>query len=236
MIRAVVSVVAFVLAASAVPAAGEPLPTSPAVLSRDTVLGFSPELVSRRIMIAPDLLRRAREVARATAESAPVVRILPPSEKGRAAVYAQRYRISADLALQIIESALGEGVDPDLAFRLIRVESVFQQAARSSAGALGLTQLMPSTARAIDPTLRSEEEILNPANNLRVGFRYLRRLMDRYGDVRLALLAYNRGETTVDRALKAGRDPGNGYATKVFKASGAVYPGSVYVGAGFSRR
>jgi len=56
--------------------------------------------------------------------------------------------------------------------------------------------------------------------NLRVGFRYLRYLIDKYdGNVRLALTAYNRGPGTVDRLLRQGRNPDNGYAGKVLSGS-----------------
>lgn len=138
-----------------------------------------------------------------------------------AARFAKRYRISLDLAHKIVDAAVKEGVDPELGFRLVRVESLFKPNARGSAGALGLVQLMPGTARSVDRSLRTEEEILKPENNLRVGFRYLRQMIDRYrGDIRLGLLAYNRGETSVDRALKRGADPENGYSHKVLGTKG----------------
>src|SRR5690606_26381784 len=136
------------------------------------------------------------------------------------AAYARRYDISEELATDIAEHALAEGIDPDLAFRLVRVESVFHVRARGPQGALGLTQLMPGTARWLDRSVRTERDIFEPANNLRVGFRYLRRLINQYGEVRLALLAYNRGEGTVDRALRRGVDPENGYSRKVLGTGG----------------
>ena len=58
----------------------------------------------------------------------------------------------------------------------------------------------------------SREQLFNPSTNLRVGFRYLRGLLDQYdGNVHLALLAYNRGEDAVWRDIHAGVNPGNGY-------------------------
>lgn len=145
-----------------------------------------------------------------------------------AGTYASRYRISPDLAQQIIDVAVAEGLDPDLAFRLVRVESVFRRRARGPQGALGLTQLMPSTARSIDRQVRTEDQLLDPRTNLRLGFRYLRRLILQFdGDVRLGLLAYNRGEGTVGRALRAGRDPENGYSHRVLGTRGSdPYRGS----------
>lgn len=140
--------------------------------------------------------------------------------------YARRYEISEEMARMIHEEARKEGIDPELAFRLVRVESRFHPRARSHAGALGLTQLMPGTARSIDRRMRTAEAVLEPRANLRVGFRYLRRLIDHYeGDVRLALLAYNRGENAVDRALRRGRDPENGYSRKVLGTGADRYRG-----------
>jgi soluble lytic murein transglycosylase-like protein len=58
----------------------------------------------------------------------------------------------------------------------------------------------------------TREQLFDPRTNLRIGFRYLRSLLDQYhGDVRLALLAYNRGEDAVWRDVRAGINPGNGY-------------------------
>lgn len=162
------------------------------------------------------------------------IRIEPPPSQP-AAMYAARYGISPDLAQSIIDAALAEGLDPELAFRLIRVESVFRVRARGPAGALGLTQLMPSTARSLDRSLRTEAQIMEPSTNLRLGFRYLCRMIQKYdGDVRLGLLAYNRGETAVNRALRAGRDPENGYSRKVL--GGVSGGGEPYRGVGLLSR
>ncbi|HEV2148835.1 MAG TPA: lytic transglycosylase domain-containing protein [Longimicrobiaceae bacterium] len=142
-------------------------------------------------------------------------------------VYARQYAISDELARMIHEEARAQGIDPELAFRLVRVESRFHPRARSHAGALGLTQLMPGTARGLDRRMRTAEAIMEPRANLRVGFRYLRGLIDRYdGDVRLALLAYNRGEGAVDRSLRRGRDPENGYSRKVLGTGRNAYRGT----------
>jgi len=140
---------------------------------------------------------------------------LTPSGEPLAAAYSRRYDISPELARDIVEQALEAGIDPELAFRVIRVESVFNIRARGPQGSLGLMQLMPGTARSLDRSLDSEGEILEPRNNLRVGLRYLRSLIERYNDVRLGLLAYNRGENAVNRALRRGVDPENGYTHKV---------------------
>ena len=140
--------------------------------------------------------------------------------------YASRYKITPQLARQIVETAVAEGVDPELAFRLVRTESRFSARARGPQGALGLTQLMFGTARSVDPSLHTEAAILDPTNNLRVGFRYLRMMIEKFdGDVRLGLLAYNRGEGTVGRALRRGQDPENGYSQKVLSKGSNRYKG-----------
>lgn len=91
--------------------------------------------------------------------------------------------------------ALRHGLDPDLVTALVRVESCFDPRARSSAGALGLMQLMPATARALgvgDP--------FDVAENLEGGSRYLARMLARHGgDLELALAAYNAGPGAVAR-------------------------------------
>jgi len=140
--------------------------------------------------------------------------------------YMSRFTVSREIANKIVEEATAAGIDPELAFRLVRVESRFQTRARSPAGALGLTQLMPSTARALDRSLRTEADILDPRTNLRLGFGYLREMIDRYDDVRLGLLAYNRGPGTVDRVLRQGRDPENGYSRKVLGTGSNRYSGA----------
>lgn len=145
---------------------------------------------------------------------------------GGPVAFAARYRISPQLARTIHNAAEAEGLDPDLGFRLVRAESGFNPRARSHAGALGLTQLMPYTARWLDRRMTTPERIMQPEANLAVGFRYLRRLIDKYdGDLRLALLAYNRGEGAVDRDLRRGRNPENGYSRRVLGTGVERYRG-----------
>jgi soluble lytic murein transglycosylase-like protein len=128
---------------------------------------------------------------------------------------AEGYSLSLDLAEEIHEAAADNGIDPEVAFGLVRAESSFRNAATSTVGAVGLTQLMPSTARWLEPGI-TRSELRDPETNLRIGFKYLRQLIDKYeGNVDLALVAYNRGPGTVDKALKRGRNPDNGYAAFV---------------------
>ena len=139
--------------------------------------------------------------------------------------FSAQYRIKADLARRIYDAAVTAGIEPELGFRLVRVESVFDPRAVSSAGALGLTQLMPGTARLFEPNV-TRAELLTPDVNLRIGFRYLRGLIREYkGDLKLALLVYNRGPIAVDRALSLGQSPSNGYesiVTKGYRGNGTL--------------
>jgi soluble lytic murein transglycosylase-like protein len=129
--------------------------------------------------------------------------------------FSSEYRIPADLAAQIYDIALAEGIEPRLAYRLVRVESGFFGGAISHMGAVGLTQVMPATARELDPTL-AYADLFHQETNLRLGFRYHRKMLVTYPvHMRLSLLAYNRGPGTVDKIRRAGGDPANGYERAV---------------------
>ncbi len=124
------------------------------------------------------------------------------------------YDLTRELAEQIYDVAQANEIDPEIAFGLVRAESSFRNTSMSPVGAIGLTQLMPRTAAGIEPGV-TRTQLKEPATNLRIGFKYLRSLLDKYGETDLALIAYNRGPGTVDRELKRGRDPDNGYAAFV---------------------
>ena len=137
--------------------------------------------------------------------------------------YSSRYNIGADLAAAIHDISLAEGIEPELAFRLVKIESQFKERATSPVGAVGLTQLMLPTARYFEKGV-TRERLYDRELNLRVGFRYLRTLIREYdGDVQLALLVYNRGPQAVEAARDKGRDPSNGYEHAVMQGySGAA--------------
>jgi soluble lytic murein transglycosylase-like protein len=96
--------------------------------------------------------------------------------------------------LMISEAADTHGVPPALVKAVVATESSFNPRAVSAKGAQGLMQLMPATARSL-----GVEEPLRVEQNLDGGVRYLRSLIDRYGDWSRALAAYNAGPTAVDR-------------------------------------
>ena len=152
-----------------------------------------------------------------------VVERIGQKQMASASAYARKFKISTALATDIHEAALEAGVSPQVAFGLVRAESSFRTAAVSPVGAIGLTQLMPATARWLEPGI-TRQALKSPETNLRIGFKYLRKLIDQYdGNEKLALTAFNRGPGTVDRLLKRGRNPDNGYADKVMTGKSAKH-------------
>jgi soluble lytic murein transglycosylase-like protein len=135
--------------------------------------------------------------------------------------YAARYRIDTELAGAIYDIAREEGIAAPTAFRLVQVESNFKRRARSSADALGYTQVQIPTARFYDRSI-TEQKLMQRDVNLRIGFRYLADLIEQFGgDMHLALLAYNRGPGRVEQILAEGGDPRNGYSSAVLRTRSA---------------
>ncbi len=122
--------------------------------------------------------------------------------------FVQRLRYPLRYEQIVTAHARNYDLDPALLAAVIYTESKFDADARSGAGALGLMQLLPDTARGI--ALRTGgakfvvDDLFVPELNVRYGSWYLRNLLDRYGDERTALAAYHAGQGNVDEWRKRG--------------------------------
>jgi hypothetical protein len=115
------------------------------------------------------------------------------------------------IANKVIKAAEQEGVDPQLALAVAQVESGFSQAAKSPAGAIGVMQLMPATAKGLGVNPKKMDD------NIRGGVMYLKEMLELTdGDVRKALVGYNGGP----KLAKMNNPPNMDYADQV----NAVYP------------
>ena len=101
-------------------------------------------------------------------------------------------------------------LDPALLAAVIYQESKFRADAKSSSGAIGLMQLRPQTAEGIairtGGTHFQVSDLYNPEINVRYGSWYLRHLLDKYGDEKDALAAYNAGQRNVDEWRAEGKE------------------------------
>ncbi|HYY63560.1 MAG TPA: lytic transglycosylase domain-containing protein [Gaiellaceae bacterium] len=100
-------------------------------------------------------------------------------------------------------------LDPALLAAVIDQESKFRSNVKSRSGAIGLMQLLPDTAKGIavhtGGTRFRLDDLYNPEINVRYGAWYLRHLIDKYGDERTALAAYNAGQENVDEWRRRGK-------------------------------
>jgi soluble lytic murein transglycosylase len=115
------------------------------------------------------------------------------------------------LAHFIVRESKKYSYDPFLLTALIITESSFNNWARSRKGALGLMQIQPRTAVALAKETQREWKgkptLYDPGANIALGAYYLEKLIKRFGDLSLALEAYNHGPTKLSRYLRKGRKP-----------------------------
>lgn len=112
----------------------------------------------------------------------------------RDALYPRAY------AGEVVTALNGSGIDPDVIYSLIRQESFFDPKAVSGAGAIGLMQLMPETAKAVGKKIGIRPEradLFNPVVNIRLGVAFFRERLAREGGLAAALASYNAGENRV---------------------------------------
>jgi soluble lytic murein transglycosylase len=122
--------------------------------------------------------------------------------------FVQRERYPLRYQAIVTGHARNYRLDPALLAAVIYTESKFQADAKSTSGAIGLMQLLPSTADGIalhtGGTNFRRSDLYDPEINVRYGAWYLRHLLDKYDDERDALAAYNAGQDNVDRWLADG--------------------------------
>ncbi len=135
-----------------------------------------------------------------------------------------------EVAPLVRRAAREHGVSQDLLFGIIWVESRFDRRAVSPVGARGLMQLMPRTADYLAERIdwRGSHDSFDPKFNIAAGSWYISRLIDRFGDVELALAAYNAGPAKVKRWLRGDGLPSVSieYYTMVQTARGFFRDGS----------
>jgi soluble lytic murein transglycosylase-like protein len=131
----------------------------------------------------------------ATGPTSPFAGALAAAQTSPSAAPVSGAGASSAFDSEINAAAASNGIDPALLKGLVSQESGFNPSARSGAGAVGLTQLMPGTASALGVT-----NPLDPAQSLQGGAKYLREQLDRFGgDETLALAAYNAGPGAVQK-------------------------------------
>jgi membrane-bound lytic murein transglycosylase D len=170
---------------------------------------------------AADELRREARPAPPKTTNAVVVLPSPPIQLQRTVWTKQLAKrplppLARTSVAQLKQVFIDERMPPELVW-LAEVESSFDPKARSPAGAVGLFQLMPATARTLNLSTSPRDERLQPEKNARAAAKYLRSLYGHYGDWPLTLAAYNAGAARVDNLLKQNK-------TRTFEAIAARLP------------
>jgi soluble lytic murein transglycosylase-like protein len=122
------------------------------------------------------------------------------------------YELARAVAEVVDEAARDFNKDPDFILAIMSVESHFDPKATSSAGALGLMQVMPLWLKVLGT---EGEDLFDPSINVRRGLQVYSSYEQMFKSKELALTAYNRGSWKVEEDLRRERDPRNGYAKEV---------------------
>jgi soluble lytic murein transglycosylase len=173
-------------------------------------LGFQKEAVAEMVYISKNtncledmlyICSKFQELGEYNLSVKTAVR-LPFAEKFHDFLYPLAYK-------DIVEGVSAKhSIDPFLVYSIVREESRFDSAARSSAGAIGLMQVMPRTASALDCKLKlgikDSHDLVDVKKNLEVGIYYLSRLIKEFGAYPYAIAAYNAGDEIVKKWIQKG--------------------------------
>lgn len=168
---------------------------------KSDVFNFKPETESNEetaylYSIIRDLLYKNEDYYRAVAMSKKIAEVLYGNVFSKMDIetfyhlYPLHYK---DIVMKYSEEYK---VDPALIFAVMREESHYHKSITSSAAAVGLMQIMPSTAQWLAPMVginRNEIDLTNPDQNIKFGAYYLRFIMDRVNDINLVMAGYNAG-------------------------------------------
>lgn len=123
------------------------------------------------------------------------VQILPIIYPQKYVEYVEKYAEECDL-------------DPLLIYSIIKAESNFNEKAKSNSNAIGLMQVMLSTAREMGEKLEieeiTEEKLYEPETNIKIGVKYFKSLLEKYGNYNMAIIAYNAGMGNLDKWIEQG--------------------------------
>ena len=126
-----------------------------------------------------------------------------------------------EIAELLIEQSERYGLDPLLIIALIKTESDFRRNVVSSKGAVGLMQVLPFVGRALAKEVsveyKNSRTLKNVVLNIKLGTHYIAKLRKRFGTMKLALVAYNRGPTRLSKQMGAGKIIRSAYAAKVMR-------------------